>query len=56
MQRIVDSLNQKLDSCHDNGAKKMCLGTFVQGESTGEKPDHLPQWATELFSQLLYVV
>ena len=56
MQRVVDNLDQKLDRCHDNGAKKMCLETFVEGESTREKPDYLPLWATKLFSYLLFVV
>ena len=50
MQRVIDSLDRKLDRRRDDRAKKMCLETSVEGESTREKPDHLPQWATELFS------
>ena len=49
MQRVIDRLDQKLDHCHDERSKKMCLETSVGGESVTEKLDHLPQWATELF-------
>ena len=50
MQRVVDSLDQKLDGCSDSGAKRMCLEKFAEVEFTREKLDHLPQWAIELLS------
>jgi len=50
MQRVIDSLDRKLDRCRDDRAKGMCLQTSVGGNSTRPKPDHLPEWATELFS------
>ena len=40
MQRVIDSLDRKLDRRHDDRAKKMCLETSLEGESTTEKPDH----------------
>ena len=50
MQRVIDSLDRKLDCRRDERSKKMRLETSVGGESVREKPNHLPQWATELFS------
>ena len=50
MQRIIDSLDRKLDRRRDDRAKGMCLQTSMGGDSKREKPDHLPEWATELFS------
>ena len=50
MQRVIDSMDQKLNHRCNERSKKMCLEASVGGESVREKPDHLPQWATELFS------
>ena len=50
MQSIIDSLDRKLDRRRDDRAKGMCLQTSIGGDSKRPKPDHLPEWATELFS------
>lgn len=50
MQKVMDSLDRKLDRRRDDRAKGMCLQASVGGNSKREKPDHLPEWATELFS------
>ena len=50
MQKVIESLDRKLDRRRDDRAKGMCLQTSIGGNSTREKLDHLPEWATELFS------
>ena len=50
MQSIIDRLDRKLDRRRDDRAKGMCLQTSIGGDSKRPKPDHLPEWATELFS------
>ena len=50
MQKVIESLDRKIDHCHDDRAKCMCLQTSVGGDSARPKPDHLPECAIELFS------
>ena len=50
MQRVVESLDRKIDRRRNERAKRMCLDFDLGGISSRPKPDHLPEWATELFS------
>ena len=47
---VLESLVRKLDCCHDDRDKGMCLQISVGGNSPRPKCDHLTEWATELFS------
>ena len=49
-QSVIASLDQKIARRRDDRAKRMCLETTMGGDSARPKPDHLPEWASELFS------
>lgn len=49
-QQILESLDRKIDRQRSERSKAMCLSVEVGGDSGREKPDTLPEWATELFS------
>ena len=48
-QRMMDSLDQKLERKRTPRGKSMCLKVEMGGDSTRPKPDNLPDWVTELF-------
>ena len=49
-QSVIESLDRKIARRRDDRAKRMCLETTMGGDSARPKPDHLPEWASELFS------
>ena len=49
-ERVIASLDQKLDRRRSARSKAMCLGVQDGRDSTRTKPDNLPDWASYLFS------
>ena len=49
-ERVIASLDQKLDHCKSACSKAMCLEVTDGKDSTSPKPDDLPEWASNLFS------
>ena len=50
LQRILDSLDRKLDRRRGDRAKAMCLDFTIGADSTRPMPLTVPEWARELFS------
>ena len=50
MQRVMESLDRKIECRQSNRSKGMCLEVVIGEDSCRAKPDNLPEWATELFS------
>ena len=50
LQRIIESLDRKLDRRRGDRAKAMCLDFTIGGDSTRPMPENVPEWAKELFS------
>ena len=50
LQRIIDSLDRKIDRRRGDRAKAMCLDFTIGGDSTRPIPENVPEWARELFS------
>jgi len=48
-QQILESLDRKIDRRRSARSKAMCLSIEIGGDSSREKPDTLPEWASELF-------
>ena len=46
---MMDSLDRKLQRKRTPRGKAMCLEVEIGGNSSRPKPDHFPEWATELF-------
>ena len=46
---MMDSLDRKLQWKRTPRGKAMCLEVEIGGNSSRPKPDHFPEWATELF-------
>ena len=48
-QNAMESLDRKLQRKRTPRGKAMCLRVEMGGNSSRPKPDHFPEWATELF-------
>ena len=46
---MMDSLDRKLQQKRTAHGKAMHLKAGMDGNSARPKPDHFPEWATELF-------
>ena len=49
-ERVIASLDRKLDRRRSTRSKAMCLEIQDGRDSTRPKPDDLPEWASNLFS------
>ena len=49
-QKIIESLDRKIDRRQSSRSKRMCLEVEQGGNSSREPPDGIPQWAVELFT------
>ena len=49
-QRIIESLDRKMERRRNFRSKAMCLDVEIGEDSTREKPEALPDWAVELFA------
>lgn len=50
LQKIIESLDRKLERRRSDRAKAMCLEIRVGYDSQREVPNNAPEWAIELFS------
>ena len=50
-QNMMDSLDTKLEWKGTPRGKWMCLKVEMRGNSSRPKPDHYPEWATELLDR-----
>ena len=50
LQRVIESLDRKLERRRTDRAKAMCLEIIVGPDSQREVPNDAPEWAIELFS------
>ena len=50
LQRLIESLDRKIDRRRTDRSRSMCLKVVVGGESAREAPSDIPDWAKELFS------
>lgn len=50
MQRVMESLDRKIERRRSDRSKGMCLEVVIGEDSCRAKPENLPEWATELFS------
>ena len=48
-QDILKSLHRKIARRRTARGKAVCLEVEMDGDSTRQKPDGLPEWAAELF-------
>ena len=48
-QKIIESLDRKIDRRRSSRSKRMCLEVEQGGDSSREPPEGIPQWAVELF-------
>ena len=49
LERVIASLDRKLDHRRSGRSKAMCLEVKDGRDSTRPKPDDLPEWASNLF-------
>lgn len=49
-ERVIASLDRKLDCRRSARSKAMCLEVQDGRDSTRPKPDDLPEWTSNLFS------
>ena len=49
LQKIIESLDRKLERRRSDRAKAMCLEIRVGSDSQREVPNNAPEWAIELF-------
>jgi len=49
LQKIIESLDRKLERRCSDHAKAMCLQITVGSDSQREVPDNAPEWVIELF-------
>ena len=50
LQRVIESLDRKLERRRSDRAKAMCLEIIVGSDSQRGVPNNAPEWAIELFS------
>lgn len=50
LQKVIESLDRKLERRRSDRAKAMCLEITVGSDSQREVPNNAPEWAIELFS------
>ena len=48
-QKVIESLDRKLERRRSDHAKAMCLEVTVGSDSQREVPSNTPEWALELF-------
>ena len=48
-QKVIESLDRKLEQRRSDRAKVMCLEVMVGSDSQREVPSNTPEWALELF-------
>ena len=51
-ERIIESLDRKLDRRRSIKSKAMCLQVEIGEASSREKPDDLPEWACNMHHEL----
>jgi len=51
-EKVLQSLDRKVDRRRDARSKAMCLKVEVSGDSLREKPADLPEWASNLHHEL----
>lgn len=49
-QRLIESLDRKIDQRRSDRSRVMCLEVEVGAKSTRKAPHDIPEWAKELFS------
>ena len=48
-QKIIESLDRKIDRRRSGRSKRMCLEVEQGGDSSREPPEGIAEWAVELF-------
>lgn len=51
-ERVIESLDRKLDRRRSTKSKAMCLNVEIGEPSSREKPEDLPEWASNMHHEL----